>query len=273
MLLFHAHEHYYYYLYTYWYSFFLAKALLCDYSKDWLRGWFTFLGSCFFAFLLFLFPFLFMLSQLYLSTYDAVVVGDGSFEYVRSLLDDILQLPHSPLGGSGGGAAGEVGSAGAGGAIGNAVFGRGTVSGAVSGVGGVAMGLRSRLGQLLNPTTAANPSTQPQQQQVYPQHQYQQYQQGRQLLPPPPSAGFPPQYNPAQPSPPPHQPQYHPPTAGATAGGAGAYPPSPSSPQQPSQQRTYQGNVQGISEYDAPQRAPGAQQGEQKTFMDFTREY
>lgn len=39
------------------------------------------------------------LLQSFLNTFDAVVVGDGSFEFVRSLVDDVLQLPPSAAAG------------------------------------------------------------------------------------------------------------------------------------------------------------------------------
>lgn len=114
-----------------------------------------------------------MCLQLFLSTYDAVVVGDGSFEFIRTTIDDILQLPHIPLTDTSSDTSSGAGSAG---------------SGVVSSVGGVAMGLRSRLGQLLNPQS----TTQQQQPDrlVPPQYVPQQGRQHPAVLPAAP--GFPP---------------------------------------------------------------------------------
>ncbi|KAJ1418015.1 pyrimidine 5'-nucleotidase-domain-containing protein, partial [Ochromonadaceae sp. CCMP2298] len=85
----------------------------------------------------------------YLSAFDAVVVGDGSFQYVRSVVDDLLKItaPVAPASG-------------------------------IPNAAGLAMGLRNRFGALLNPLlNPAASQSQPQPQQQYQQYQPQQYQQ------------------------------------------------------------------------------------------------
>jgi hypothetical protein len=84
--------------------------------------------------------------QAFLSAFDAVVLGDGSFAFVHALLDDLLRIPHLPAEptvatGAGAGTAGKTGAAGS----------------ALASTGqGLALGLRNRLGLLLNPGGSAS---------------------------------------------------------------------------------------------------------------------
>ena len=42
-----------------------------------------------------LFFFLLFYVQIYLNTFDVVIIGDGNLQYVRSMIEDILLLPHT----------------------------------------------------------------------------------------------------------------------------------------------------------------------------------
>jgi hypothetical protein len=83
-------------------------------------------------------------SQGFLNTFDAVVCGDGSFQFVRSVVDSVLQLPPST---------GNNGNNGFGGArglfrrpFGLFSSGGGGIGGAVTGNNGVASGGSSSSG-------------------------------------------------------------------------------------------------------------------------------
>eukprot|EP01032_Pedospumella_encystans_P010642 gene10642-12425_t len=119
---------------------------------------------------------------IYLNTFDVVIIGDGNLQYVRSMIEDILQLPNrgsargpsttnnnNPISGL------NLNTLSNGmNSIGLGNIGLSTVGSAGQ---GIAMGLRNRLGMLLNSGTNNNNNNQ--QQQQSPQSSGNQYLPGR----------------------------------------------------------------------------------------------
>jgi hypothetical protein len=78
------------------------------------------------------------LQQIFLNAFDVVIVGDGSFKYVRSTIDDVLQIISSSTTSTSGSSSSQQQQQ-------------------RSSSGSIALGLKNRLGMFLNPTSSSSP--------------------------------------------------------------------------------------------------------------------
>ena len=78
------------------------------------------------------------LQQIFLNAFDVVIVGDGSFKYVRSTIDDVLQIISSSTTSTSGSTSSQQQQR--------------------SSSSSIALGLKNRLGMFLNPSSSSSPS-------------------------------------------------------------------------------------------------------------------